>query len=413
MLKNNIMNSYLNYKLDSVFIITSNYLFKHNTYLYQNIKTDNYFIQILIYDFNDPLNKVKNYFFTLKKILKIAIIRKYSNIMILSDDILFKSDWIVSLNDLINSEINIRKNTFGAIWLESNQKYFTDKQFDEMKYKKYYTHNLININENKYTVTNGKNAIILSKKIFSVLYKYINNKLKSNDISNIESCFSYASSELNLDSYVLYPNIIINMDKIKPLCLEINKLFFEKNNNLVIPNSNFKSSYGKQNTIISDLNDIIKIKFDVDNIILKNISDLKIIELYYDFVAPYIASDLLYNPNYFNVYFNFNEKISKYFDWIFYKYFYDDLICSNQIQSHNDAIIHYIYYGYKELRYICVDEYVYDKNNKDLELNIKVFNEEFYYKSNKKPIDDYGLSIKPIIYYIKYDYEQNHIKTIK
>ena len=138
------MNTYLNHKLDFVFIITPNILLKHNNYLYQNIKTDNYFMEILIYDYNDPLNSIKNYFFTIKKILKIAIMRKYTNIMILHSDILLKNDWINIVNDLIDKEIQINKNNFGMIWLESEQQYFTDYQLNEVNTKRYYTHNLTN-----------------------------------------------------------------------------------------------------------------------------------------------------------------------------------------------------------------------------------------------------------------------------
>ena len=82
---------YLKYNIDCVFIITPHILINHNNYLYQNIKYDNYFIELLIYDHTDPLNYKKNYFFTLQKILKISIVRKYKNIMVLQSDILFPS----------------------------------------------------------------------------------------------------------------------------------------------------------------------------------------------------------------------------------------------------------------------------------------------------------------------------------
>ena len=131
------MNSYLNHKLDFVFIITPNLSLKHNNYLYQNIKTDNYFMETLIYDYGDPLNNIKNYFFTIKKILKISIMRKYVNIMILHSNILLKNDWIKTINDLIDKEIQINKNNFGIIWLESEQQYFTDYQLNEINTKKY------------------------------------------------------------------------------------------------------------------------------------------------------------------------------------------------------------------------------------------------------------------------------------
>ena len=57
------MNTYLNCKIDFAFIITSNILLKHNNYLNQNIKIDNYFMELSIYDHNEPLNFLKNYYY--------------------------------------------------------------------------------------------------------------------------------------------------------------------------------------------------------------------------------------------------------------------------------------------------------------------------------------------------------------
>jgi hypothetical protein len=406
------MNTYLNHKLDFVFIITPNILLKHNNYLYQNIKTDNYFMEILIYDYNDPLNNVKNYFFTIKKILKIAIMRKYTNIMILHSDILLKNDWINVVNDLIEKEIQINKNNFGMIWLESEQNYFTDYQLNEINTKKYYTHNLTNNENNKLTITYGNHGMIISKKVFFNLYKLINENIDTTDPNDLKECFSYAC--YNVNSYIVYPNILISIDKLKPLYNELEKIKNSKATKISygktsLLNQRLKSliynSTKTKQTDVSNIVDFDEMRKMVTDDIISELHGADLLKIYNDYLVPYLKQNLIYNPNYFNVYFNFTKEILQHFDWVFYKYFYDDTVNNDKIETYEDTITHYLFYGYRELRYICIDEYLYDKNDSELEVNIKSLQIDSYYDSNKEEIDKHNLTIRPIIYYIKYDYE--------
>jgi hypothetical protein len=406
------MDTYLNHKLDFVFIITPNILLKHNNYLNQNIKTDNYFMEILIYDYNDPLNNVKNYFFTIKKILKISIMRKYTNIMILHSEILLKNDWIKNLNDLIEKEIQINKNNFGMIWLESEQFYFTDYQLNEINTKQYYTHNLTTNENSKLSITYGNNGMVISKKVFFNLYRLINENLDTSDPNDLKECFSYAC--YNVNSYIIYPNVLINIDKLKPLYNELEKIKNSKETKMSFSKTSiinqrlktliYNSTKNKQ-TDTTNIIDLDELKKMISDNIISELHDIELLKVHNDYVIPYLKQKLIYNPNYFNVYFNFTKEILQHFDWIFYKYFYEDTLGDENIGSYEDSITHYLFYGYKELRYICIDEYLYDKNDSELEANIKSLQVESYYESNKEEIDKQKLSIRPVIYYIKYDYE--------
>jgi hypothetical protein len=414
------MNSGLNYKIDFVFIITPHILLKHNNYLYQNIKMDNYFIETLIYDYSDPLNNLKNYYFTLQKILKIAILRKYNNIMILHSDILFKNNWMNILNSLINTELGIIKNDFSVIWLQSEQEYFTDYQLNEISYKQYYTFNLINDKNNNMTTTFGNDGLIISEKVYMKLYNQIKKNLLSNDINELKLILSYTCT--NTNSFILYPNILINIKKIEPLCLEVNKIILNKEKkyiastnhkylnpilkNLVIQTCNISLNSSK-NDIINDLNNLKEL---TSQDIIDEINDENLLKLYNDFIIPYKILNYIYNPNHFNIYYNFNKEIIDHFDWLFYKYYYDDIINNDLINSYEDTMCHYLNYGYKELRYICIDEYLYDKNDNELEQNIKAINIQIFYEENKEKIDNKNLSKKPILYYVKYMYD--HIAII-
>jgi hypothetical protein len=369
-------------------------------------------MEILIYDYNDPLNSIKNYFFTIKKILKIAIMRKYTNIMILHSDILLKNDWVNIVNDLIDKEIQINKNNFGMIWLESEQQYFTDYQLNEINTKKYYTHNLTNNENNKLTITYGNHGMIISKKIFFNLYKLINENLDTSDPNDLKECFSYSC--YNVNSYIIYPNILMSVDKIKPLYNELKKIKSSKETII---------SYGKTSILTQRLKSLIynstKTKqSDVSNVVdfdelrkmvtddmLSELHGDDLLKIYNDYLVPYLKLNLIYNPNYFNVYFNFTKEILQHFDWVFYKYFYEDTAIDDKIDTYEDSITHYLFYGYRELRYICIDEYLYDKNDSELEVNIKSLQVDSYYESNKEEIDKHNLSIRPVIYYIKHDYE--------
>jgi len=406
------MNSYLNHKLDFVFIITPNISLKHNNYLYQNIKTDNYFMEILIYDYSDPLNHIKNYFFTIKKILKISIMRKYVNIMILHSNILLKNDWIKTINDLIDKEIQINKNNFGIIWLESEQQYFTDYQLNEINTKKYYTHNLTKNENNKYTITYGAHGLIISKNVFYNLYKLINENLNTKNPNNLKECFSYACS--NINSYILSPNILITINKLKPLYDELEKIKNSKEKYIYYSNPPInqrlkKLIYNTTKTKHSDVTDLTnlvnieELRKIVSEDIISELHKTNLLKIYNDFFVPYQKQTLIYNPNYFNVYFNFTKEILQHFDWIFYKYFYEDTASNDKIDSYEDCITHYLCCGHNEIRYICIDEYLYDKNDNELEVNIKTLNIDSYYELHQLEIDRHNLSKRPIIYYIKYD----------
>lgn len=365
------MDFFLNNKLDFIFIITPNINIKHNNYLYHNIKIDNYYIETLIYDDNKPLDYIRNYYFTIKKILKIAIMRKYSNIMILHSNILLKNDWLNSINSLYEKEIN--DNNFGIIWLESTQNNYTEQQLDEIKQKQYYTHDL-SVIDNKVTFTYGNNGFILSKKIFYNLYKLISENLKIENIDRLKESFSCACA--NINGFILQPNVVIELEKIRKYIDDITKM----NDKTLIDYSKVSSKKNEQ------LDNYIEI--------YKNISNLS------------------YNPEHFCSYKNFSCNITQYFDWIFYKYFYEDTIDNESINSHCDAIAHYVSIGYKELRYVCLDEYLYDKHDEELNQKIKQLNVQSYYEQNKQKIDEKKLQLRPIIYYIKYDYESSYSSYI-
>jgi hypothetical protein len=436
------MNSFLNHKLDFVFIITPNILLKHNNYLYQNIKIDNYFIETMIYDFNKPLNELNNYFFTIKKILKIAIMRNYTNIMILNSEILLIDNWIQNINNLISSEPEINNNNYGIIWLESEQEKYTKSQQDEINTKNYYTHIFSNDLDNesaKLNITYGNNGLIISKKIFYNLYKIISENLSTNNSDKLKE--SYHNVCIGTNSYVIYPNILININKLKPLYDKLNLIKSSKDkkiylNKISIINpklrtliiNNSKINLAPNNDYIDmdklkeildngvSIGDLSNNNLSNDNLLDNNTSinlsnnnlfndksDIELHNLYTQYVVPYFNQQYIYNPNYFSVFFNFTKEIIQHFDWIFYKYFYDDLINDDNINTYEDTITHYINIGYEELRYICLDEYLYDKNDSEYDINIKSMNIDKYYKANKEIIDSKNLSIKPIIYYIKYE----------
>jgi hypothetical protein len=374
-------------------------------------------MEFLIYDYNDPLNNIKNYFFTVKKILKIAIMRKYTNIMILHSNILLKNDWIKNINDLIDKEIQINKNNFGIIWLESDQQYFTDYQFNEINTKKYYTHNLTNNNNNKLTITYGNNGMVISKKVFFNLYKLISENLDSIDENDLKECFSYAC--YNINSYIIYPNVLIAIDKLKPLYNELKKIknSKEKKNsynktpiiNQRLKNLIYNSIKSKQtdDTDMSEIIDFDELKKMINDDIINELHLSDLLKIHNDYLVPFFKQNLIYNPNYFNVYFNFTKEILQHFDWGFYKYFYEDTSKNDKLDTYEDLITHYLFYGHKELRYICIDEYLYDKNDSELEINIKTLNVDDYYITNKDVIDKHNLSKRPIIYYIKYEYDKS------
>lgn len=406
------MNSELNNKLDFVFTITPNALLKHNNYIYQKMKTDNCFVEILIYDYNDPLNSVKNYFFTIKKILKIAILRKYTNIMIIYSNILLRNDWIKIVNEIIEKES--QTNNLGLIWLDSEQHYFTKDQLDEINTKQYYTHKLTCNDDNKLTITYGTNGLIISKNIFLDLYKLINENLNSNNLDSLNECLSYACS--NTNSYIIYPNVLITIDKLKPLYNQLEKIKKSKETKLNYSRMNANNMYFKnlmhksKSSEESNTSDIISfdtIKKMITNDVISELQTSNFKKILNDFLIPFLNYNSIYNPNYFNVYFNFTKEVLQHFDWIFYKYFYEDSITNERLESYEDSVSHYLLHGYKELRYFCIDDYLYDKNDAELEINIKLLNIEEYYNENKDKIDQHNLSIKPIIYYIKYDYKIN------
>lgn len=414
------MNTYLNCKIDFAFIITSNILLKHNNYLNQNIKIDNYFMELSIYDHNEPLNFLKNYYYTIKKILKIAIMRRYNNILILYSNVLLKNDWIQVLNNVINNELQINKNNFGTIWLQSEQKYFTDYQLNEINTKQYYTHNIIKDNVNNLTLTCGHDAVIMSKKIYFNLYKLISEQLLTNNIDDLKSTISYAC--LNTNSYIIYPNILVNIDNLKPLYNSLYKLKSSKEKKIQQPNFKYTNvklrallmqSHISNTNITENINgtfNLEEFKNMCSQEYIDSITDPYQSELFNNYIQPYISKNYIYNPNHFNMYINFNKELIEHFDWEFYKLFYEDLVKNDTITSYEDAMTHYINFGYKELRYICLDEYLYDKLDSELEYNIKLLNTNDYYNKNKEEIDAKGLTIKPIIYYINHEYENKSIQ---
>ena len=417
------MNNNFNYNIDFVFIITPHILLKHNNYLYQNIKLDNYFIETLIFDHTDPLNVQKNYFFTLQKILKVAIIRKYSNIMVIQSDILFKNNWNTILNSILNIELNVCENDFSLIWLQSSQEYFTDYQLHEISNKQYYRFNLTHDKNNKITATHGNDGLIISSNIFVKLYGYIkqilNNNSNNDDFDNILSTVC-----LSTNSFIIYPNILINIKKIEPLYSAIYKIVVNKEKKYIMSNNHKYLNSVLKNLVIQTCNMSIINNFKgSDNIseltqlkelttheIIDEIEDENLLKLYNDFIIPYKLVNTIYNPNHFNVYYNFNKEVMEHFDWLFYKYYYDDLINNDVISNFEDAMCHYLNYGYKELRFICLDEYLYDKNDGELEENIKQLDINIFYEKHKHEIDIRHLTKKPIIYYIKYLF--NHISVM-
>lgn len=409
------MNNNFNYNIDFVFIITPHILLKHNNYLYQNIKLDNYFVETLIFDHTDPLNAQKNYFFTLQKILKVAMIRKYSNIMVIQSDILFKNNWNTILNSILNIELNVCENDFSLIWLQSNQEYFTDYQLHEISNKQYYRFNLTYDKNNKITATYGNDGLIISSNIFVKLYGHIkqvlNNSNSNDDFDNILSTVC-----LSTNSFVIYPNILINIKKIEPLYSAIYKIVVNKEKKYIMSNNHKYLNSVLKNLVIQTCNMSIINNFKgSDNIseltqlkelttheIIDEIDDENLLKMYNDFIIPYKLINTIYNPNHFNVYYNFNKEVMEHFDWLFYKYYYDDLINNDVISNFEDAMCHYLNHGYKELRFICLDEYLYDKNDGELEENIKQLDINIFYEKYKDEIDIRNLTKKPIIYYIKY-----------
>jgi hypothetical protein len=134
------------------------------------------------------------------------------------------------------------------------------------------------------------------------------------------------------------------------------------------------------------------------------------IDIYHDYWITYLETNVIYNPNHFNVYLCFTKELNQHFNWIFYKYFYDDLINNPLISSNEDAINHYINHGYKELRYVCLNEYLYDKNDSELESLIHSLDINKYKEKNILAIEEKNLLIMPVIYLIRYDY--NNIEHV-
>jgi hypothetical protein len=411
-----------NFNIDFIFIITPHILFKHNNYLYQNIKNDNYFMETLIYDYAEPLNYKKNYLFTLQKILKIAIIRKYNNIMVLQSDILFKSNWFGILNSILNIELNLKNNDCGIIWLQSKQEYFTDYQLNEISNKQYYRFNLTQDKNNNVTFTHGNDGIIISNNIYIKLYYNIKQILKMDDIESINNVFSYVCA--NTNSFVIYPNLIISTKSVEPLYSIVYKIIVNKEKKYIMSSNHKYLNPILKNlmiqtcntSLINNLNscngitELSQLKDLTTNDIVEEIEDDEMVKIYNDYIIPYKSISGIYNPNHFNIYYNFNKEIIEHFDWIFYKYYYDDLINNDTIANFEDSMCHYLTHGYKELRFICLDEYLYDKNDSELEEFVKQFDAVDFYEINKKEIDIRNLSKKPIIYYIKYVYQ--HINAI-
>ena len=422
------MNVKLNYNIDFVFVITPHILLKHNNYLYQNLKIDNYFIETQIYDHTDPLNVEKNYYFTLQKILKIAILRKYNNIMVIQSDILFKNNWMNILNSILTTELGIINDNFGVIWLQSEQEYFTDYQLNEITHKQYYRFNLTYDRNNNNTVTCGNDGLIISHNVYGKLYsqiKHILHNIPSHSETNLETSLTNVLSNIcfNTNSFIIYPNLIINTKKLEPLCQTVQKILLNKekkyvnNNNFNYLNSDLKkivtetynaSIINKDNN--SNIDDLNYLKELTNKDVIDELYDENLLKIYTDYIVPYKIMNNIYNPNHFNVYYSFNKDVMSHFDWLFYKHYYDDLINNDAINSFEDAMYHYISYGYRELRFICIDEYLYDKNDNELEENIKLIDINSFYKINKTEIDEKYLSKKPIIYYIKYVY--NHITVV-
>ena len=170
-------------------------------------------------------------------------------------------------------------------------------------------------------------------------------------------------------------------------------------------NEHLLKQYSQPHILNINMIDINEIKSLVNDDLLDELYNPEYIDLYNNFISSYNNEHSIYNPNKFNIYYSFHKGIYEHFDWNFYKYFYEDTIENTIISSHEDAITHYLMYGYKELRYICLDEYLYDKNDKELEQNIKSLNIPEYYAENKSDIDNKKLSKMPIIHYIKHKYE--------
>jgi hypothetical protein len=176
-------------------------------------------------------------------------------------------------------------------------------------------------------------------------------------------------------------------------------------------NNKQKISLVSELKISEKSSEIIFLRDFVNLNILNQLEDDKLIKLYNDYIVPYKLLNSTYNPNHFNVYYNFNKKINDHFDWFFYKYYYDDLINNELISTYDDSMNHYLNFGYKEHRYICLDEYLYDKNSMEINDTIKQINIEKFYEENKIEIDERNLTKQPIIYYIKY-FVNSHITVI-
>ena len=221
------------------------------------------------------------------------------------------------------------------------------------------------------------------------------------------------------------------MNKIKPLYIELLKHKIMKEKKYINPNNKIRTlinlinnpcinedafskdiianQYKQLNMSNISAIDINEIKSLVNQNILDEIYNQEYIDMYNNYVSTYNNEHSIYNPNKFNIYYSFYKGVNEHFDWCFYKYFYEDTVENNIINSHEDAITHYLMHGYKELRYICLDEYLYDKNDKELEQNIKTLVISDYYAENKKDVDAKKLSKIPIIHYIKYKYENKSI----
>lgn len=423
------MNSYLNHNLDIIFIITPNILLKHNNYLYQNIKTNNYFMEILIYDYKDPMNEIKNIFFTIKKILKISIMRKYTNIMILQSNIIFKQNWTDIINNLIEFESNISTGKYGMIWLglnlfEKNIFFSSEKQYIRIDNitKLNHINSLTNHDDLFVNIVNKLeyNGLIMSKNIFYNLYKLINIALETNaTIDELEKTLYDASK--NLPSYVLCPSVLINMNELTPLYMKICKTntSYDMLNMLNMLNiSNISNKFTimyksflseKQNSNSVDSNVIItNSNVIITKEILETSIDQKLKYIYDNYWITFMKTSMNYNLNHFNIYPYMTKDLNQHFNWVFYKYFYDDLINNPLIISNDDAINHYITNGYKELRYICLAEYLYDKNDSELESLINSFDVNKYKEKNMQAIKEKNLLIMPVIFLIRYDYNVAH-----
>jgi hypothetical protein len=204
----------------------------------------------------------------------------------------------------------------------------------------------------------GYDGLIISTNIFIDLYKLINEALEMNKTPDeLKIMLYYAANKL--PSYILVPPVLINIEHIMSSCYDT-----------------------------------------------KCFADLKLKYIYDNYWKTFSKTTLTYNPNHFNLYPCLNKNLIRNFDWVFYKHFYDDLINNDLIESYKDAIIHYIKYGYNELRYICMAEYLYDKNDSELETLIQSLDIQQYEEKNKSAIEEKNLSKMPIIFLICYDYKQ-------